>query len=151
MHRCCPVAFKRVWMSLNFMLFWCRNHRHQHHYVPVIEDIRRLRAVQCAHTQKILEVISPQDAYRLGFHDLSAEKASTEWAAKHGQGTVHHLEGGLAHKVEGLESVRREKLPSSRMYQLSEYYYKVQASHTYCPLVRRTDCSHCMYSTLGWL
>jgi hypothetical protein len=74
-------------------------------------------------------VISPQDAIRLGFNDLSADRAVTEWAAKHGQGTVHHLEGGLAHKMEGLESVRREKLPSSRMYQLSEYYYKVRPSH----------------------
>lgn len=103
----------------------CRKHTHSPHYLPSIEDIRRLRAVQCAHTQKVLEVLNPQDAYRLGFHDLSADKAVTEWAAKHGQGTVHHLEGGLAHKVEGLESVRREKLPSSRLYQLSEYYYKV--------------------------
>lgn len=118
----------------------CRKHKHSLHYLPTIEDIRRLRAVQCAHTQKILEVISPQDAYRLGFHDLSADKAVTEWAAKHGQGTVHHLEGGLANKVEGLESVRREKLPSSRMYQLSEYYYKVLTSPA-LPFVQHTHCS----------
>ena len=104
-----------------------------------MEDIRRLRAVQCAHTTKILQAISPQDAYRLGFHDLSADKAVTEWAAKHGQGTVHHLEGGLAGKVEGLESVRREKLPSSRMYQLSEYYYKARLHHAVCLCITPTQ------------
>ena len=40
------------------------------------------------------------------------------------------LELGLSNKREGLEAMRRERLPTVRMYDIAEYYYKARPALT---------------------
>lgn len=48
------------------------------------------------------------------------------WKHKFSPGQATSLELGLANKREGLEAMRRERLPSVRMYDIAEYYYKAR-------------------------
>lgn len=38
------------------------------------------------------------------------------------------VEAGLATKREGLEQMRRERVPHIRMFDVAEYYYKVRSA-----------------------
>lgn len=97
---------------------------HAGHYVPKPEDIRRLIAIQNAHTQRLMEIVGAATAVKLGLRDLSALHAANVWSNKYPDST-QLLGAALAHKCEGLDSLRREKFQGVRMYDLAEYYYKV--------------------------
>jgi hypothetical protein len=54
-------------------------------------------------------------------------RCGCRWKHKFSPKDVTQLELGLTNKREGLEAMRRERLPGVRMYDIAEYYYKVRA------------------------
>lgn len=107
---------------------------HAGHYVPRTEDLQRLIAIQSGHTQRLIEIVGNASAIKLGLRDLSARHASEMWSRKYPDAAAQ-LSTALAHKCEGLDSLRRDKLPAVRMYDLAEYYYKVRRPRLRCSSV----------------
>eukprot|EP00892_Ulva_mutabilis_P000319 jgi/Ulvmu1/10288/UM060_0090.1 len=99
-------------------------HMHAGHYVPEPDDMRRLIAIQNAHTQRLMEVVGTATAAKLGLRDLSALHAANVWSNKYPESAAA-LGTALSNKCEGLDSLRRERFQGVRMYDLAEYYYKV--------------------------
>jgi hypothetical protein len=80
---------------------------------------------QGKHVANILNVIGGEQARRLGFDHMSPERELKRWRTKYLQ--LHEtLEHGLATKKQGLDHMRRQLLPGTRLYDIADYYYKVR-------------------------
>jgi hypothetical protein len=78
-----------------------------------------------------MEVIGPDASRRLALDTTSPQREQTRWKHKFGEAALIELERGLADKSDqGLEMMRRARVPSARMFDVAEYYYKVRSSRS---------------------
>lgn len=101
-------------------------------YVPTTAEVEAYQKAQNAHSHAIMDVIGPDTSQRLGIDSMSAVRELKRWQSKASPALVTQLETGLAMKKDGLEAMRRERIPSIRMYDVAEYYYKVRDSVLVC-------------------
>jgi hypothetical protein len=94
-------------------------------HVPTDAELLALTAVTHAHAQCIAEITGIETFAALGCEALSARREINRWTDCFGQKAVQALEQGLQSKREGMEVMRRERVPHIRMYDVAEYYYKV--------------------------
>jgi hypothetical protein len=94
-------------------------------HVPTEAELVALTAVTHAHAQCIAEIVGIEMFAALGCEALSARREMNRWTECYGPKAVQTLEAGLQTKREGLEVMRRERVPHVRMYDVVEYYYKV--------------------------
>jgi hypothetical protein len=106
-------------------------------YVPTTAEVEAYQKAQNAHSHAIMDVIGPEVSQRLGIDSMSPVRELKRWQSKASPALVTQLETGLATKKDGLEAMRRERIPIIRMYDVAEYYYKVPDSIFVCCVVCR--------------
>ena len=76
--------------------------------------------------QAILGVTGETHGHKLGIDTMCAAYEVQRWRHKFSKTVKDALEQGLKDKSEGLNQVRRDRVPQVRTYDVSEYYYKAR-------------------------